>query len=251
METAQFRLKIEAKPITLLMKAIAVVCTEANFKITKAGLDLIEMAPSRVAMVVVNQKPDNFEEYEVSQEGFLTIQINELLKILARVGAKEKVQLQTNLETGKLDIEISGKYHRVFNMPVLEPMTEQLPIPKVSMTSQLKIKSEGLREAFEDTAVVSDHVKIMTNKKAVHLKAVGDVMDADVKLTTKDQYTLDFFTQEEEAVAIFSVEYLTDMVKEGSNLSDIVIIEYAQDMPCRIQFGDLSYWLAPRISVED
>ncbi|MCJ7771075.1 DNA polymerase sliding clamp, partial [Candidatus Bathyarchaeota archaeon] len=54
------------------------------------------------------------------------------------------------------------------------------------------------------------------------------------------------------ARSTFSLNYLSEMVKAASNLSDVVMLEFSTDMPVRLNFelpskGRLQYYLAPRI----
>ena len=56
----------------------------------------------------------------------------------------------------------------------------------------------------------------------------------------------------ENARSTFSLNYLSEMVRAASSLSDIVLLEFSTDMPIRLSFemlskGRLQYYLAPRI----
>jgi proliferating cell nuclear antigen len=59
----------------------------------------------------------------------------------------------------------------------------------------------------------------------------------------------------EPSKATFNLNYLTEIIKAGSTASEVVTVEYATNMPVRIQFempqqGRLQYYLAPRIEAE-
>jgi len=79
-------------------------------------------------------------------------------------------------------------------------------------------------------------------------------MGATIELKKGSDALLDI-QAEEPAKATFSLSYLTEIVKAASATSELATIEFATDMPIRIDFqqpkeGKLTYYLAPRIEVE-
>lgn len=250
-----FKAKLtDAKLLRDMFSAIAILVDEATFNLNPESIQLRAMDPSRVAMVDFVWPKTVFDEYQCNQPQKMCVNISELLKLLRRAGREETVELSLNPETARLQIAITGKYTRTFNMPTLEPQEEEVPTPKITFKAQAKTTTLGLRQAIEDAQLVSDHVRIEVDAEKILLKATGDLMGAVIELKKGSDALLDLEIQET-AKATFSLNYLTEIIKAASVTSEIATLEFANDMPIHIDFqqpkeGKLTYYLAPRIEVE-
>lgn len=250
-----FKIKMtDPKLLRDMFSAIAILVDEATFNVDPEGIQLRAMDPSRVAMVDFQWSKDVFDDYQCDQPQKMCINISELLKLLRRASREEVIEISLNPETARLQISITGRYTRTFNMPTLEPQEEEVPTPKITFKVQAKITTDGLRQAIEDAQLVSDHVRIEADNEKLVLNATGDLMDANIELKKGSDTLLDLQVQEP-AKATFSLSYLAEIIKAASASSEIATIEFANDMPIHIDFqqpkeGKLTYYLAPRIEVE-
>lgn len=234
------------------MSAIGILANEGTFQIDADGFRLRAMDPSRVAMVDFSWPKTVFEEFVCDTPTKLCFHIGELLKLVKRASKNEPVELSTT-DKGKLQISIAGK--RNFTMPILESSEEEVPVPKITFNVKAKATADGLRNAVEDTQVVSDHVKILAEADKLGFTAQGDLMDADITLQKTSDTLLDLETQTPPQKATYSLSYLTEVLKAGAALADIVTVEFSTDMPIKLDFqtskdGKLTYYLAPRIESE-
>lgn len=237
-----------------MFQAIAILVDEATFNLNPEGIQLRAMDPSRVAMIDFQWPKTIFDEYQCDQPQKMCINITELLKLLRRTGREEAIELSLNPETPKLQIAITGRYTRTFTMPTLEPQEEEVPTPKITFKAQAKTTTDGLRQAIEDAQLVSDHVRIEADTEKLTLTATGDLMGATIELKKGSDALLDLQTQEP-VKATFSLSYLAEIIKAAASTSEIATLQFANDMPIRIDFhqpkeGKLTYYLAPRIEVE-
>lgn len=244
----------DVKLLRDMFSAIAILVDEATFNLSPEGIQLRAMDPSRVAMVDFQWPKAIFDEYQCDQPQKMCINISELLKLLRRTGKDESVELSMKPETARLQITITGRYTRTFNMPTLEPQEEEVPTPKVTFKVQAKATTDGLHQAIEDAQLVSDHVRIEADAEKLLLSATGDLMGATIELRKGSDALLDLQTQEP-SKATFSLSYLAEIIKAASATSEIATLEFANDMPIRIDFqqpreGRLTFYLAPRIEVE-
>jgi proliferating cell nuclear antigen len=139
-------------------------------------------------------------------------------------------------------------------MPTLEPQEEEVPTPKITFKTQAKVTAYGLRQVIEDAQLVSDHVRVEADAEKLVLNATGDLMGATIELKKGSDALLELKT-EEPSKATYSLSYLSEIIKAASATSEIATLEFANDMPIRIDFqqpkeGKLTYYLAPRIEVE-
>jgi len=83
------------------------------------------------------------------------------------------------------------------------------------------------------------------------MRAAGDVGNVVVEVEKGTDELLNLEAKES-SKSTFSLNYLSEMVRAASNLSDVVSLEFSTDMPVRLNFempskGKLQYYLAPRI----
>ncbi|MCK4952646.1 proliferating cell nuclear antigen (pcna) [Candidatus Bathyarchaeota archaeon] len=250
-----FRIRVtDAMLLRDMITAISTLLDEATFDISTGGIKLRAMDPSRVAMVDFEWPKKIFDEYVCSETMKLCLNISELLKLLKRARREESVELSLEEKTNRLQITIKGKYLRTFNMPTLEPIEEEVPIPKVTFNAKAEITTEGLRQAIEDVSLVSDHVRIEIDDEKITMRATGDLMGATIELKKGDVAFLGVETKEV-SIANFSLSYLVEIIKAAAATSEIATMEISTDMPIRLDFkqqqeGKLSFYLAPRIDVE-
>ena len=250
-----FKIKMaDAKSLKDMVTAISILIDEATFNISPEAITLRAMDPSRVAMIDFQWPKTVFDEYTCTESTKMCINISELLKLLRRTGRDETIELSLDEKTARLKLVIRGNYTRTFTMPTLEAMDEEVPTPKVTFKVKAKTTTQGLHQAIEDASLVSDHVRIEADKEKLTLNATGDLMGANIELRKGSDALLDI-QAEEPSKATFSLSYLTEIVKAASSTSDLVTIEFATDMPIRLDFqqpkeGKLTYYLAPRIEVE-
>jgi proliferating cell nuclear antigen len=139
-------------------------------------------------------------------------------------------------------------------MPTLEATEEEVPTPKINFNVRAKATTEGLNEAIQDVQLVSDHVRVEIDNEKMTMRATGDLMGATVELKKGSDALLDLEAKEP-SKATFSLSYLSDIIKAAAAISDVATLEFATDMPIRIDFqqpkeGKLTFYLAPRIEVE-
>ncbi len=237
-----------------VFNAISTLVDEATFDVSLEGIRLRAMDPSRVAMVDFLMQKTAFDEYNASESMKLCLNMSELLKLLKRAGRDESVELSFDEKTGQLKVIIKGRYMRSFNMPTLEAAEEEVPTPNITFNARVTLTTEGLRQALDDVALVSDHVRIETDGEKLLMNAKGDLMGANIEIQKGSQSLLSLDVKEP-SKATFSLSYLTEVVKAAEATSDVVTIEFSTDMPIRLDFkqqydGKLVYYLAPRIEVE-
>ena len=234
--------------------AISTLVDEATFDVTPNGISLRTMDPSRVAMVDFVMPKAAFDEYNATEIMKISLNLSELLKLLRRAGRDESVELSFDEKTAQLKVVVKGRYTRSFNMPTLEATEEEVPTPNIAFNAKVTLTTEGLRQALDDVALVSDHVRIETDGERLLMNAKGDLMGANIEMQKGSESLLSLDVKEA-SKSTFSLSYLTEIVKAAEATSDVVIVEFSTDMPIRLDFkqqyeGKLVYYLAPRIEVE-
>ncbi len=228
---------------------ISDLVTEAKFKVTKDGLDLVAMDPANVAMVIFRLLSSSFTQYEVAQPEELAINLNNLKQILRRVKSDDILSLETT-EDSKLKITMRSDTIRSFSVPVLELDEKEQKVPELTFPLTVETSSSILSEAIEDVSVVSESVTFLGEKDQFSIKAEGDLSKAFIEIKPDDNTTLKVNSADKHK-AKYSLEYLKKMVN-GGKLADRVTIRFNTDYPLKLEYKVtdrllLSFILAPRV----
>lgn len=234
-----------------MINAISTLIDEADFNLDPEGIRLRAMDPSHVAMVDFELPNNIFDEYGCEESTRLCINIHEMLKLLRRARSDESIELSLDEERARLNIVIEGRYTRTFSMPTLDTLGEEVPTPKVAFNAKARITTACLRDVLDDASTVSDYVRLEMEPEKLLVRAAGDLGSVAIEIS-KDSGEILGLDVKEKARANFSLNYLSEMVKAGSAVSEVATVEFSTDMPIRLNFempqqGRLQYYLAPRI----
>ena len=239
------------EPFRNLVKALAAVVDEGCFHVDEARISLLGMDSSHVAMVDFELPGEFFDGYLCEGTPRIFINIGEFLRFLDRVERDEGVMLRLDEERARLMIRCTrpGQTRR-FEMPIMEPLDEEAPQPKISFKSSARLLTRSLRDAIMDAGLVSEQVKIEVTGDMLKMSAMGDVGSAFSEWERGTDELLEL-KAEEDSGATFTLSYLRDMVNAARVSSEVVTLELNTDMPIRLGFelpqGKLVYYLAPCI----
>ncbi len=241
------------EPFRNLVKALSVIVEEGTFNMDEAQVKLLAMDPSHVAMVDFQLPREFFDRYSCEGESRLTLNIGEFLKFLDRVERDEQVKIRLDEEKARLVIRCSrGGHTRRFMMPILEPLDEEVPQPRIFFKASARILTQSLRRAIRDSALVSEHVRLEVSGDDFKISATGDMGSALSEWERDSDELLDL-KAEEGSSATFTLSYLSDIVGAVSASSEVAMLELSTDMPIKMDFelpqGRLTYYLAPCIGV--
>lgn len=241
---------LNAKKLKDIISAISILVDEAGFDVTPSGIKLRAMDPSHIAMVDFSWEKEAFDEFACETETKLCINIGELLKLFKRASETEVAELSLDEKTGRLEIILQGEYIRKFSIPVLDTVSEEVPTPKINFDTSIEIETACLKNATDDAGLVSDHIIFEATKDMFYMKAAGDLGSVSIELSKESKVVLELKI-EKESKAIYSLNYLNEIVKAASSTADTVKMEFSKDMPVKLSFGlvhgHLIYYLAPRI----
>ena len=225
--------------------AISELVSEAKFKLSGDGIELLAMDPAAAAMVWFRLLPAAFLEYTVERPVELGLNLMSLKQILKRAKPSDSVLLE--LEGDRLKIELRGSSTRTFSLPLIDIEAKELKMPELAFSTTIRTSAAALNEAVEDADIVADVVIFQAEKGKLMLLAEGDGSHAKVELAEDTSVEL----QTEHAAAKYSLDYLKKMII-STKLCDEVLIRFAQNYPMRLDYRAvdkfaLSFILAPRL----
>ncbi len=244
----------DAKLWKNLLAAISTLIEEADFNATPDGIKLRSMDPSHVAMVDFEWQKTAFEEYTCQEPTKIRVNIASMLKLLRRVGSDEILEMLYDEKTRKLNLTLKGKMMRKFTIPTLDPAQEEVPTPKITFNSKIKLTTSTFRDIIEDVQAVSDNVRLETTPEKLIAAATTELSSAVIELEKTSEMLIELDVKEP-SKATFNLNYLSEITKAGASAAEIVTVEFSSNMPIRLEFdipqqGRLSYYLAPRIEAE-
>jgi proliferating cell nuclear antigen len=239
------------------LSSIAELIDEGIFKATGKGLSLVAADRAMVAVADFLLSSGAFEKYELDRDEAMGLNVTNLLSVIRRAGAGDKLSL--NLQGAKLEIVIEGESRRRFVVPLLDLREEEEPpIDQLEFKSRVKLKPDVLQNGLSDAEIITDSVVFSTSPTRFAMMAEGDVSRTELELEKGNEALLELVSDggkgAENVKSRYALDYLKKMVK-AAKIADSVSIEYAQDYPMKLGFvaGDkvrLSFIVAPRVTEE-
>lgn len=231
------------------VSVISDLVSEAKFKATPDGLELVAMDPANVAMVIFKLLSSSFTEYQAQGSEEVTINLANLKQILRRAKADDILSLETT-QDAKLKIQMRSNTTRSFSIPTLESEEREQKVPDLQFSAVVQTASSLLAEAIEDVSVVAESVTLLAEKEKLSVKAEGDLSKAFIEIKPDENTTIKV-DSEEKFKAKYSLEYLKKMITAGK-LAANVTLYFNTDYPLKLEYKVpdrllLSFILAPRV----
>jgi proliferating cell nuclear antigen len=240
----------EAHWLTDSVATIGELIDEGVFKIAKDGITFTAADRALVAVVDFKISSSLFEKYELDKEMQIGLNITNLLSVMKRASADDKLSL--NLSESKLEIVLENDSKRRFHLPLLDLGQEEVPpIDQLEFKAIAELKPEVIQYGIADADVVSDSVLFEAGDNKFGMRAEGDISSAQLELE-KGNSALINLKSDKEVQARYPLDYLKKMIK-AAKLAESVTLQWGQDYPMKMSFksGDklqLSFVIAPRVS---
>lgn len=234
------------------ISTIGELIDEGIFKVNKNGLALIAADRAMVAVIDFKLPATIFDKFEVDKEQNIAVNMTNLVSVLKRIGANEKLEME--LKDNKLEITMKNSSTRKFTVPLLDISQEEIPpINQLDFKAKAKLKADVLKSGIEDADIVGDSVVFEAMKDKFSMRAAGDISSTQLTLEKGNDALLDLKVDGIIA-ARYPLDYLKKMIK-ASKLADQINLRWSKDYPMRMDFTSvdkvsLGFILAPRVSEE-
>jgi len=234
------------------ISTIGELIDEGIFKVNKNGLGLIAADRAMVTVIDFKLPATIFDVFEVDKEQEIAVNMTNLVSVLKRIGANEKLEME--LKDNKLMITMKNSSTRKFTVPLLDISQEEIPpINQLEFKAKAKIKADVLKSGIEDADIVSDSVIFEAIKSKFNMMASGDISSAELTLEKGNDALLNL-NATGIVKARYPLAYLKKMIK-ASKLANEINLRWSTDYPMRMDFTSvdkvsLGFILAPRVSEE-
>ncbi|MCK4550491.1 MAG: proliferating cell nuclear antigen (pcna) [Candidatus Aenigmarchaeota archaeon] len=232
------------------LSAISELVSEGTFMAKKDGLFFTATDPTMVTLVDFKFMAGAFEDYKTEADAEISISLENLLNVLRRAKATDKVSLELDNNTNKLKIALSGGSERKFTIPLLDIEKGEVPEMKLDFPATVEISTSILSDGIADASIVTDTIVLGVNTNEFTMSAEGDLSDAQLKLKGGAEGVVGIATKGEEK-SKYSLEYLKK-IEKGGKIANTVKIQFGTDYPLKVTFtekdvAEISYVLAPRV----
>lgn len=245
-----FKAVINAEVLKDAIEAVSTIVDEAKFHITQDGLAARAVDPANVAMVSFDLKKEAFEAFSAT-DGEIGVDLTRLNDILGMAAKDDRIELNLNEETRKLEIRTGGL---AYTLSLLDPTSirKEPKVPNLELPAKVVLNGAELKRAVKAAEKVSDHMALGVMDKAFYVEAEGDLDKVRLDIPATSLISLQSTGN---VRSLFSLDYLNDLAKSLGK-AEQVSIDLGTDYPVKFTFnvaggnGTATYLLAPRIESE-
>ncbi len=248
-----FQMKLvigDAKQFKQCIEAVVNLVDEGQFEINENGMHLRSMDPSQIAMIDFLLPKAAFNEFDVSDQSTLSLNLVDFLKILARSRNDEQLHLTVEEKESKCVLEfISPNGKRNIRLPLMDLNVTSPREPKITFDTTIKMRGGTFKEMLKDAGMLSSHVILSAEGDKFVVEAKGDSGDLRIE-SGKSSPNFAELHNTAKSRAMFPFEYLDNMTKA---CPDDSMIELFLNSVCPVKMAysvgqaKLSYFLAPRV----
>lgn len=243
-----FRAKLEAKTWKKIINALASIIEEVSIEATPDDIEFTAMDPSHISMVDFHMGKEHFEEYEVTEEMSLGIDVDENRKIINRSKPDDILTMVADENRLKLTFQRSdGENVRRFEVPLIDVIGgEKYKVPQLDTSVMIRLPSYVFDDSIKDAYIIADNVTFHAKPDVFLVKAEGDTGSIETEIKEWLEYEV-----EDDVQSTYNLSYLTDVAK---SVEDEVTLNMGNDMPLKLSFtldgADILFILAPRVERE-
>ncbi|MEM3063961.1 MAG: proliferating cell nuclear antigen (pcna) [Candidatus Nitrosotenuis sp.] len=232
-----------------VINAIGDIVEDAMFICNSDGITFRGMDASHIALLDVTFPKESFESFE-AKTSFFGLRVEEFKKVLNTSGNADTVTFQIS-ENDRLKVLISGSLNMEYNIRLIEKTEVNTPLPKIDYKSKISLDPNTLARILSNIQQISEYVTISSEANKIRFLGTGEAGDATIGLE-KGSPELEKLDVLEETSAIYSLEYMAQIIRDVGKASKRVNMEYASKNPIHILFempsmAKVEYYLAPRV----
>jgi proliferating cell nuclear antigen len=226
---AVFEATIDAKTLRSLVETVhSVLSSDAIIQVTHQGISLRQMDSTRTVMLDLYLQDMGFYEFDVEQEGFLYLNLDDLDEVLNRAKRGNNVTLR--VKDNKLHVIVEGSVVKRFSFPIQEPEPRELPDISLKFTARATISPDDLVSALRDAELFSAQFRLEADREKLVIYSGSE--RGDVTITFSDPNVI--LDVEESAKASYRIPELEKFLDKARRLFHQVTLEFAEKVPLRV-----------------
>jgi len=227
--------------------AISSIVDEVQIQTDGEGFRLDALDRSHITFVHLELENSLFEEFVCDEPEKINIDTDELMKVLKRSKANDRVIM--SLDEGNFILTFEGEAKRTFKIRLIDIDYDSPTPPELKYPTEFEVPFSLLKDSIQDMDIFSDKLTLMVDSEKFMASASGEFGDANIEYIHGEKIDTD-------AKSVFSLEKIREMLK-ADKFSEVATIYLGNDMPLTLTLkrvtgdGKLSFLLAPRIENEE
>jgi len=239
-----------------ILKAINSINDEITLNFNEDSLTVLSMDPSHVALIDLEIPKEAFEKWHVPEPTTrICLNIKEVLKTVFKKTYKDEMLLfeyDPNKDDSTATFTLRSDVRRIKKVPVLEPLEEEIPQPRIFFKSRARLLSKTVkRKILDDLSTSSEHLRISISDDEILFSVNSGEEKTPLE---RDNDNVLELKCDEESSATYTMSYLMDIFKGFQDLTEVVSLHLSEDMPIKIEVelpqGRLDYYVAPCIGID-
>ena len=184
-----FTLKLENSRILKgIVETLSSIIDETEFKVTPSEFTISAMDPSRICLLKLSVKKDNFDDYKCSKESKVGLNLDDLDKILKRSASDDAVEIDFNEKDQKIKIKMEDtnllmEVNNVIEKNKLFLMNNKIEINNI-VSDKINIKADKLKLNELLDNIINNSIKYSKNSCKITINATQS--DRFVTVSIKD-----------------------------------------------------------------
>ncbi|MFX1497256.1 MAG: proliferating cell nuclear antigen (pcna) [Promethearchaeota archaeon] len=260
-----FSLKLDDSRILKgIIETFASFSDESEFKVNSKEFVITSYDESMVSLIKFTMDKDKFDDYKCAKEQKISLNIDDLDKILKRSTVDDSIEIEFQETDQKIKLKMKNKNSnrvRTFSLSVLGTTREEVSIDKLQQIEYLAtwamtppdFSPDLLVEAIKDAEIYSDILNIkLDDSNGLTFNSSGQIGEMEYNIEVSD---LPEKKIEETEVGAYSISFLKKILKLAS-ITEKLDIFLKTDYPLKMIFnllngGILYYFLAPRVDKDE
>jgi proliferating cell nuclear antigen len=246
--------RLRNKELMTVLQATKVQKDEASFIAKNDGIHYRTMDHSHISLLDIALPKEAFQYYN-DHEGepdniAFTVKPDELLKVLKRIDKDETVEITVDGEDITIR-SISVRKPLTYKTKSLSNEYNEPPLPNVTYAVKVNIQHNALKEALEDLSLLTDTVRIITDREKVRFNTVNEKDEMTIEYEHNRQAVMIYMLDSKaECKSLYPIRELLNMLKAVE--TKYVVLQYNDKTALRLQFllpfkCEMHYYLAPRV----
>lgn len=233
------------------MAAIGKFIESGVMIVNNDGLLFKAMDPSRVALIEFQIPKESFEEFQLDNEINVTVNVEDLSKILRSSEKDDKISLEISENSLSILLERRG-IPRAFVLPLqTSSETELIPELRLDLRNRFRVSGITLYEGIGSIEDIGDVLTFSVNEGELKLRVSSDLGEAEVAFSTSLGNLIEYEVNEPAIEVSYGLDYVV-YVKPVLRIAEVVDILLSSEMPCKLVMdlphgAKMNYYVAPRI----
>ena len=227
--------------------AISSIVDEVQIQVDSEGMRLDALDRSHITFVHLELHKELFDEYECDEPEKINIDTEELMKVLRRAKAGDRLIITS--DDANLILTFEGEATRQFKIRLIDIEYETPQPPQIEYENEFEVPFSLLKDAIADIDIFSDKITFKVDEEKFIISSKGEFGDAMIEYYHGEKI-------KEPAKSVYSLDKIREMLR-ADRFSETATINLGNDMPLKLTLkmpedeGELSFLLAPRLEAEE